>query len=235
MRTLLALVWLSLALPLWSGPLAEKAATFDRVIQQKHCPEGLVFDVHLDDQGNFRKIRGGGDSLIWSGAYAASQVYRYRVTKDPLALQNVEKTLWAFHHLQAMSGSPGFVGRSFVDPAWIDHVGNRLPGVGTYSKRLFQPSSSRDQYTGLFLAYALAWPIITDPALRATVREDVRAIGRSLVENRLAMIGRFPTGEERAFNVDPCYIYQDRLTREEWEKVDDFPANVLAKLCPYDE
>ncbi len=234
-KRLISLLLVCLCLPLSAGPLAEKASSFDRLIQQNHCPEGLVFDVHLDDQGKFSRIRGGGDSLIWSGAYAASQVYRYRVTKDPDALRNLEKNLWAFHHLQAMSGSPGFVGRSFVDPTWIDHIGNRLPGVGTYSNRLFQPSSSRDQYTGLFLAYALAWPLIQDPVLKATVREDVRAIGRSLVENRLAMIGRFSTGVERAFNIDPCYIYQDRLTREEWEKVDDFPANILAKLVPYDE
>jgi hypothetical protein len=63
--------WLN---PLWAGPLAKKAGAFDRQIQEKNCPNGLVFSIVEDGHGRFRHVAGDGDSCIWIVAYVTAQV-----------------------------------------------------------------------------------------------------------------------------------------------------------------
>ena len=227
----LSLSWFSG--PIRAGTLAEKAAVFDKAIEEFHTPNGMVSHVKLGPDGKVVAVYAGGDSTIWTGAWLAAQAYRYAATKDPIALDNIERGLRAFHSLHAMSGSPGFMGRSFGPPEWFGDPKRMRHGVGSYSARLFIPDTSRDQYTGIFLAYTLCLPLVGDPKLLAELKDDILAIGRNLMQNDLALLVNFDSKKSFMFNLNPTYCYQDRITPEEWATVDDFPVNVFAQTFPY--
>ncbi|GAB1352856.1 hypothetical protein MASR1M12_15880 [Erysipelotrichia bacterium] len=94
-----------------AGELLEKARRFDNLVAAEHIPRGLVVNLQPIEDGQQLRYRSAGDSTIWTGAYIAAQVYRYRVTSDTAALDNLEKALRAFVQLHEMAGSTGFVGR----------------------------------------------------------------------------------------------------------------------------
>ncbi len=217
----------------WAGPLADKAAAFDRALEELHTPLGLVVGVKVGDDGQVVQVRAGGDATIWTGAWLAAQAFRYRATQATQALVNIDKGLRAFHTLHGMAGSQGFLGRCFGPPDWFGGHRETRPGVGGFSHWRFFPDTSRDQYTGIFLAYAVCLPLVRDQEVLAASREVMLAVGRNLQAHNLALTVTLGSATFQPFNLNPDYVYQDRLTPHEWATVDDFPANLLAQAIPW--
>ncbi|MDD3148117.1 MAG: hypothetical protein PHD82_12505, partial [Candidatus Riflebacteria bacterium] len=218
-----------------AGPLAEKAAKFDSLIAGQHIPRGLVVNLQPTGEGESHRYRSSGDSTIWTGAYIASQVYRYRVASDPAALANIEKCLRAFVQLHDMAGRQGFIGRAYGTREELGQGSDIIDGAGSYSHLCFKADTSRDQYTGIFMGCALAWPYVSDEALRNELRNMIGIVARNLMQNNLALKVDINGFSPSTFNLNPDYAYQDRITPEEWARVDDFPANVLAANIPYSD
>ena len=99
--------------PIFGAELADKARLFDKMIESRHLPFGLVVNVKISKNHGKLIPEYSGDSTIWTGAYICSQVYRYRVNKSPQALKNIHKCLRAFVKLHKMSSGKGFLGRTF--------------------------------------------------------------------------------------------------------------------------
>mgnify|MGYP001206634418 CR=1 FL=1 len=218
-----------------AGELLEKARRFDNLVAAEHIPRGLVVNLQPIEDGQQLRYRSAGDSTIWTGAYIAAQVYRYRVTSDTAALDNLEKALRAFVQLHEMAGSTGFVGRAFGTREELGNSPDIQPGVGSYSHLFFKADTSRDQYTGIFMGCALAWPLIRDEQLRRDLQKMIGAAAHNLKQNNLALKVQINGISPSTFDLNPDYAYQDRITPEEWAKVDDFPANVLAAAVPYSD
>lgn len=219
------------------GPLTAKAEQFEEQMARLHRPNGLVFNVFTDGNGGFDRAAGGGDSTIWTGAFVASQVWRYRETNDPAALANIESALWAIHSCHEITGVPGFFCRAWGDPAWFSAGSHTTPANHpAYAGMVFHGgTTSRDQYTGIFLAYMLAWPHIQDANLKAAMQDDCRAVARHLMANDLALKTMINGTLETHFRVDPSHAYLDNITAQSWNTVDDFPLNVIAQSIPYDQ
>ncbi|MFZ5950290.1 MAG: hypothetical protein ACOYXC_06275 [Candidatus Rifleibacteriota bacterium] len=215
-----------------AGSLAEKAEIFDESVARNHIPLGLV--VNLQPVSDGRTVfSSSADSTIWTGTYIASQIYRYKVTGNHAALENVMKCLEAFVTLQEMSGNQGFMGRCFGFPEQFQGQRGFVQGVGSYSHLVYRADTSRDQYTGVFLGTAAAWPYISNVELRNRVARTMENAGLNLVKNNLALHAKIGDETIIPFNLNPDYAYQDRINPEEWAKVDDFPANVFAQMFPY--
>lgn len=220
---------------LFAGPLAEKAVKFDALIAEQHIPRGLVVNLQPAGEGKSLRYRSSGDSTIWTGAYIASQVYRYRVASDTAALANIEKCLRAFIQLHDMAGRQGFIGRAYGTREELGNGADIMDGIGSYSHLCFKADTSRDQYTGIFMGCALAWPYLRDEELRNELRSMIGIVARNLMHNNLALKVEINGFSPSTFNLNPDYAYQDRITPEEWARVDDFPANVLAANVPYSD
>ncbi|KAF1083455.1 MAG: hypothetical protein GQF41_0233 [Candidatus Rifleibacterium amylolyticum] len=234
-RTWLLVLILACACSVSAGELAEKAAKFDRLVAAEHMPRGLVVNLQPIGAGEQLRYRSAGDSTIWTGAYIVSQVFRYRVTRDEEALDNIEKCLRAFVQLHDMAGRQGFIGRAFGTREELGDGRDVVPGVGSYSHLCFKADTSRDQYTGIFMGCGLAWDYIRDVKLRSEVSEMIATAAHNLMNNNLALKVKINGLEPSTFNLNPEYAYQDRINPEEWAKVDDFPANVFAQALPYSE
>jgi len=218
-----------------AGELLEKARRFDNLVAAEHIPRGLVVNLQPIEDGQQLRYRSAGDSTIWTGAYIAAQVYRYRVTSDTAALDNLEKALRAFVQLHEMADSTGFVGRALGTREELGNSPDIQPGVGSYSHLFFKADTSRDQYTGIFMGCALAWPLIRDEQLRRDLQKMIGAAAHNLKQNNLALKVQINGISPSTFDLNPGYAYQDRITPEEWAKVDDFPANVFAAAMPYSD
>jgi hypothetical protein len=153
-----------------AGELAEKAARFDQIMMQKHIPRGLVVNLQAKDENGQTRYRSHGDSTIWTGAYIVSQAFRFRVTSDVEALNNMEKCLRALVTLHEMSGGHGFIGRAYGTREEMGEADDIVAGVGSYSSLVFRADTSRDQYTGILMGCGIAWPLIRDQELRQRVR-----------------------------------------------------------------
>lgn len=206
---------------------------FETAIRKLHCPNGLVFDALPGPDGGFLQSCGAGDSTIWTGAWIAAEVFRWRATHDPEALAAIETSLEAFHKLHLLCGGNGFIGRFFGHRSWFPGRDNLAFAAPPEQEIVWNTDTSRDQYTGIFLAWTLAWPVIRDAGLRERVASDVLAAGRNLMRNNLALVATIEGAPKSMFNVSPDYCYQDRITPEEWAMVDDFPVNVFCRAVPY--
>ncbi|PKL46945.1 MAG: hypothetical protein CVV42_14730 [Candidatus Riflebacteria bacterium HGW-Riflebacteria-2] len=223
------------AIAVLAGELAEKAAKFDCLIAGKHMPRGLVVNLQPVAEGEQLLYRSAGDSTIWTGAYIAAQVFRYRVTRADEALDNIEKCLRAFVQLHEMAGKQGFIGRAFGTREELGNGRDVVAAVGSYSQLCFKADTSRDQYTGIYMGCGLAWKYIRDDALRQEISAMIATATHNLMNNNLALKVDINGIVPSTFNLNPEYAYQDRITPEEWAKVDDFPANVFAQAFPYSE
>ncbi len=216
-----------------AGDLLNKADRFDSLVAAEHMPRGLVVNLQLIDGGQTARYRSAGDSTIWTGAYIASQVYRYRVSSETAALDNIEKCLRAFVQLHKMAGGKGFIGRAFGTREELGNAGDIRPGIN--SDLFFKADTSRDQYTGIFMGCGLAWPLIRDEQLRKDISKMIGTAAHNLKDNNLALKVDLDGFSPTTFNLNPDYAYQDRITPEEWARVDDFPANVFVAAVPYSE
>jgi len=206
---------------------------FEETIRKLHCPNGMVFDAVPGPDGGFLMPAGGGDSTIWTGAWIAAEVFRWRATKDPEALAAIEISLEAFHKLHRLCGGNGFIGRYFGPRSWFPGRNNLAHGAPPDQDLVWNTDTSRDQYTGIFLAWTLAWPVIRDAGLRERVASDALAAGRNLMRNNLGLVATIDGKSKSMFNVSPDYCYQDRITPEEWARVDDFPVNAFCRAVPF--
>lgn len=234
-KKILTLLLILFAQLLSAGELAQKAGRFDDLIVARHIPRGLVVNLLPEEKDGVRKFRSHGDSTIWTGAYIASQIFRFRVTGEVAALDNVQQCLQAFVTLHRMSGGQGFIGRSFGTREEMGNAPDIIAGVGSFSHLVFKADTSRDQYTGILMGCGIAWPFITDAALKEELQKMVLAVAENLKTNNLSLKAVINGFSPSTFDLNPDYAYQDRITPEEWAKVDDFPANVFAAHVAYSD
>ncbi len=219
-----------------SGPLALKAEAFEKTMGDLHLGLGQVQDVRVDPvTGAVQRLGGAPRRVLWTGVYAGSQAMRYRTTSDPRALQRLEAALWTLHELHEVTGLPGVIARGYDLPS-IESQG--FPGQGSLSQYNHnQGTPSRDQYAGWFYGIAQGYDLVQDPALRAALQADVRAVADRLMAGNLKMQAPWgPQGQvETFFSLDPADFYQDQINPHTWATVDDFPFNLITKSVPYSQ
>ena len=179
------------------GPLRLKAEAHDRWLEQWHTPNyGSHLHVKFTDETRteVERYHGHGDSCIWTGTYVTSQANRYRVTGDPQALDNVVRSVSALSRHLHVTGREGFIAR-YVGPADDPGHAGELAGCeedenchrlesGPYAGDFWKGNTSRDQYTGWFMAMAFAYDVIRDEELRSRIAADVTEVLDRLIADR---------------------------------------------------
>ncbi|MGN6493691.1 MAG: hypothetical protein ACTHLE_16940, partial [Agriterribacter sp.] len=95
--------------------LAQKAAFFDKQVRQRHIRYGLYCDVVHIENGNLStsELAPHDSDNLWTAMYLGSQLFRYLVTHDPEARQNVMESFDAMERLYTIHSYKGYFGRSF--------------------------------------------------------------------------------------------------------------------------
>lgn len=185
---LLALSLVLFAAPALAGPLGQKARAYDDHYVAFHCPGlGGAVEVEFSDESltSVKEYDGLGDSTIHTGAYLAAESFRFAVTGEPEAKENVRRAAMALHHHLAVTGKKGYIARYAAPavPPFLRSPENcarkqrcHLVSEGPYDGYFWLGDTSRDQYDGWFFGMGLAFDLVSDPELRAMIRADVKQV-----------------------------------------------------------
>ena len=185
--------------PKRDDPLHVRVDLFDKLTRGNHWNEGAVMQhVIFPPAGNETPIVGSQeDCPFHTGAYLAALSFRYAVTQDPQVRQWADHTFEGVLKLEAVTGEPGCVARSF----------NRTDGPNWHEKAYFFPMEwhestampgyrwmgdlSSDQFTSLVFGVTTYWELCAD--------EEHKAIAAGFLER---MVGRCVEHNFRIVDVD---------------------------------
>ncbi len=131
-----------------------------------------------------------GDSCIWTGTYLAGQAFRYYVTGDAQAKANAIRMVEALDGHLHITGRAGFIARyrgpqdtRIMPPDCATQENCHVVNDGMYAGDFWQGNTSRDQYTGWFFGFSIAYDLVDDEDMRDMIRADVTEVMDELIAN----------------------------------------------------
>lgn len=156
------------------------AIAISRNIRARHFPFGSILDPFLDESNTVTGYTRCGDSATWTGHFLAAEALRYRVTKDPEALDNVLAALFGIRTAIDVTGYDSLArcympkDSPIADGMLREEVGHPLfEGKCLDVPCWWVGGTSRDQYIGVFFGLATAWEVIEDPAIRGVITDMI--------------------------------------------------------------
>lgn len=117
-----------------------------------------------------------GDSAIWTGHFLAAESFRYAVTKDPDALNNIKTALYGIRVLLDATGNDLLARCAFPENSpYASDLISQESANGVYSgivdgaKWTWIGSVSRDQIVGVMFGMTAAWNLVDDPDVKLTI------------------------------------------------------------------
>lgn len=165
--------------------LADKADYFERRITERHKRHYLVADSQFSEPGNpatSHQYPNDNDGL-WTSIYVAAQAFRYRVTRDPRALDAARKSVEAMLRLEAITGRSGFPARSFRHQSEPRHK-DGIWHFTTDGEWEWKADTSSDEIVGHFFAYSVVYDLAANEDLRRRLRGAVSRIADHLIDHR---------------------------------------------------
>ena len=166
------------SLALFAFGAEQDALTISANIRARHMPFATILDPIFEapDSDVITGYTRCGDSAIWTGHYIAAEAYRYKVTGDPDALDNLRAALWGLRLLVEVPGS-GVLARCVVpvDSPYAPGIVAEEKGNGVYignynnTQYYWVGNTSRDQYSGVFFGMAVAWDLVDEIHVRGDV------------------------------------------------------------------
>lgn len=173
----------------YAPSLAEKAKFFEEETQKYNLNEvGLLEIAHINENKEKVKSEVEGDAALWTGVYVWSQALRFKQDKDPQALKNIRLSLQGLITLiEITDNSEEFARTLIVSPPGETALGDRLnQGTGPYSNIKWQNTGNNDMIKGIFLAFAVAYPILeeNDPLKILISKKTDRLLNLKAVKER---------------------------------------------------
>ena len=165
--------------------LAEKAAYFEKRLNDRHKRHYLVADSQFAEPGNpatSHQYPNDNDGL-WTSIYVASQAFKYQVTNDPTALDSARKSVESMLRLLSITGRSGFPARSFRhkdEPRHKDGIWH-FTSDGEWE---WKADTSSDEIVGHFFAYSVVYDLVADDGLRKRLRDAVGRMADHLIDHR---------------------------------------------------
>jgi len=175
--------------------LFQKAQHYEENLQKRHYTlEGLVvYSVKLPvtSQEDIEAVNFLADVAAWTGCYLASQAFRFKVTHQARALENIRKTLKGLHMLQAVTGKKGLLARNLRKAegpsAYEENAGEWHQGKGEFSQYRWRGDVSVDQYDGVMFGYSICYDLVEEEDVRKRIAEDVTALVDHIIEHGMTI------------------------------------------------
>src|SRR5262249_51175757 len=118
-----------------------------------------------------------GDSALWTGMYLAAEAFRYKVTRSPDALDNARRAFTGIQYMMDITGT-NVLARCLVpdNSAYAAAIQSEEASNGIYRSApgtFWVGHTSRDQYSGVIFGLTVAYDMIDDTALRASITRVV--------------------------------------------------------------
>lgn len=171
--------------------LLERAETIEKRVNERHRRFGLVADCLLNDAGNptSHTIEDNDNDGLWTAYHVAAMSLCYGATASPAARESARESMHALYMLQNVSGIPGLVARSVVPPE-IGKTKSEQWRPTPDGSMYWKSDTSSDEIDGHYLAFYTYFEHIAkdDPAERALIEKQVRALTDYLLDNNYQLI-----------------------------------------------
>jgi hypothetical protein len=146
---------------------------FSQTLESKEEIFRKDLGIHINEVGfvcfadfsgeQFLRQSGDVDSLLWTGVYIATEAYRYKVTKDPAALNQIKKSVRGLMLAMDITGDPGEFARTVMKyrPGLHEHPEWRR-GEGFYRDYIWLTKGNNDMFKGLVHGFLMAYWIFKD-------------------------------------------------------------------------
>ncbi len=192
--------------------LADKAATFEQIIEQRHTRMGFIVRSTLKQEGDFSTawINHTDNDGLYTAMYGAAEAFRYGAGKEPQAKARAERTFKALKLLTDVTGIPGFPARSVIPADWSPNPNEKMtPQVNRQLKNsdplwkeiyprwpkskdgryLWKCDTSSDEICGHYFFYAVYYDLVAETEEeRRPVRALVKAITDHIVDHGYKLV-----------------------------------------------
>ena len=149
--------------------LRDKAMYYEKQVRTRHIRNGFNATLSRMEKGNLATgyLADSDNDGLWTSMYLGGEIFRYKVTKDPEALQNCRESLDAMERLYTINPIAGFPSRSFERRGYIDQLSD--PDRWQHSDNPewdWKATTSSDEAIGHIFAFGAMAELIDDPDLK---------------------------------------------------------------------
>ena len=173
--------------------LSEKAAYFQQLSETYHLRDCFAGDLEDIRDGDIAtgSIHISDNDGLWTGYYAAAQIYRYAVTGEKAALKLARRFIDGLLWLNRVTDLPGFAARAIRRPG--------EKGFGDGDKEWFLSSdggcewkceTSSDEMVGHFLAFSLYYDLCADEKEKREIAAAVCGIVDHILRNNFRLVDK---------------------------------------------
>ena len=194
-------------------PLAEKAAAYEQIVDQRHRRLGeYIIRCSFSEPGNLESssLNETDNDGLYTAMYGAAQCFRFAATKDPAAKATAQRAFRALKLLFDATGIPGFPARAIVptdgsdedpnirfdeaynlahlkeDPLW-KNILPRWPKSAD-GKWWWKSDTSSDEVAGHYFFYAVYHDFVCDTVEeRKEVADVVHAMTKHIVRHNFTL------------------------------------------------
>lgn len=194
--------------------LTEKAKSFDRKTSEYNLNEAGVISYSLvDQQGHLKGHVPDIDAALWTGMYLGSQAMRYKLTKEPEALENVKKSLRGLMALMEITGDPQQFARTLelYNPAEpLKEKWRR--GTGKYQHLNWREGGNNDMLKGI--THGFMWAGLVLPESEVELWKSLKSNSRKLID--LQVVWDKPQNKAAALGL-AAWLTKDEAFKKQYE------------------
>ncbi|RJO74292.1 MAG: hypothetical protein C4523_01200 [Myxococcales bacterium] len=172
--------------------LEQKAAILDEAMYARHNRFGYFSGCSLGAPGDLTQVQNHDDDNDgeWTALYVAAQSLRYAVTGSAEARARAAEAADAMLRLHAVTGIPGLMARSVVEPEQCP--AKQAAGSGEWhlsadGQWCWKGDTSSDEYVGHIFGLSIYYDLAADETDRARVRDAFVALHDGLMANGWTM------------------------------------------------
>ncbi len=174
-----------------SMTLHDKAVFYDRQVRSRHIRNGFNATLTDMDKGNLSTgyMQDSDNDGLWTSMYLAGEIFRYKVTKEPEALQNCRESLDAMERLYTINPLAGFPARSFERRGYIDQLAD--PDRWQHSDNPewdWKATTSSYEVIGHIFAFGAMAELLDDPKMKQRAITLIDTLMGHIVDHDLYLI-----------------------------------------------
>lgn len=211
--------------------LAQKAAQFDQITQERHNRRGFISQILLKvpgDPAQGYQFEVSDNDGLWNAIYLGAMCFRYATTRDPAARRQARQVLDALLELERLTGIPGYPARAVVTDDELkkgvvgvnleEHV--RVPGETDKiwfrspvdPKVWCKGDTSSDEMDGHYFGWYIYHELVADAAEKKMLAAIVRRATDHILEHNYTLVGhtgrktRWGIWTPELINREPFYV-----------------------------
>ncbi len=174
-----------------SMTLHEKALYFEAQVRDRHIRHGFNASLSGMEHGNIATgyLSDSDNDGLWTSMYLGGEIFRYAVTKEPAALENVREAFESMERLYTVNPVPGFPARSYERRGFIDKLSD--PERWQHSPEPewdWKSTTSSDEVIGHIFAFGALAELVQVPDLQKRAIVLIDTVMSHIVKNDMYLI-----------------------------------------------